>query len=93
MSDAPGGGPASVEKRAAALEIVLRRNAGMPEDFVTGHVRVPAYIRGKTGTVVHISPATPFPDAAAHDMQAEMEPTYDVRFRSRDLWQVVLTKR
>jgi hypothetical protein len=31
MSDAPGGGPASVEKRAAALEIVLRRNAGMPE--------------------------------------------------------------
>jgi nitrile hydratase len=28
----------------------------------------------------------PFPDAAAHNMQASMEPTCDVRFRARDLW-------
>lgn len=55
-------------------------------DFVPGHVRMPAYIRGKTGTVVGISPPYPFPDAAAHNMQAAMEPTYDVRFRARDLW-------
>ena len=55
-------------------------------EYVSGHVRLPAYIRGKTGVVVAITPAYPFPDAAGHGMQAPMEPTYDVRFRSRDLW-------
>ena len=55
-------------------------------EFVPGHVRMPAYIRGKTGVVVAITPPYPFPDAAGHGMQASMEPTYDVRFRSRDLW-------
>jgi nitrile hydratase beta subunit len=56
------------------------------EDFVPGHVRMPAYIRGKTGTVVAESPAYPFPDAHAHGVHAEDEPTYDVAFRSEDLW-------
>ena len=55
-------------------------------EFVPGHVRMPAYIRGKQGVVVHISPPYPFPDTAGHGMQAPMEPTCDVRFRSRDLW-------
>ena len=56
------------------------------EDFVPGHVRMPAYIRGKTGVVVSESPAYPFPDAHAHGVTAQDEPTYDVRFRSEDLW-------
>jgi nitrile hydratase len=56
------------------------------EDFVPGHIRMPAYIRGKTGTVVAESPAYPFPDAHAHGVRAEDEPTYDVAFRSEDLW-------
>jgi len=56
------------------------------EDFVPGHIRMPAYIRGKTGTVVAESPAYPFPDAHAHGVHAEDEPTYDVAFRSEDLW-------
>lgn len=55
-------------------------------DFVPGHVRLPGYIRGKTGVVVGESPAYPFPDAHAHGVQAQDEPTYDVRFRSEDLW-------
>jgi len=55
-------------------------------DYVPGHVRMPAYIRGKTGVVVGISPPYPFPDAHAHGVPAEDEPTYDVRFRSEDLW-------
>ena len=56
------------------------------EDFVPGHVRMPAYIRGKTGVVVSETPAYPFPDAHAHGVSAQDEPTYDVRFRSEDLW-------
>lgn len=55
-------------------------------DFVPGHIRLPAYIRGKTGVVVGESPAYPFPDAHAHGIEAQDEPTYDVRFRSVDLW-------
>ncbi len=55
-------------------------------EFVPGHIRMPAYIRGKTGTVVAESPAYPFPDAHAHGVRAEDEPTYDVAFRSEDLW-------
>jgi nitrile hydratase subunit beta len=55
-------------------------------EFVSGHVRMPGYIRGKTGVVVGESPAYPFPDAAAHNLQAQDEPTYDVQFRTEDLW-------
>ena len=55
-------------------------------DRVPGHHRLPAYVRGKTGVVVGVSPAYPFPDAHAHGIQADDEPTYDVRFSSADLW-------
>lgn len=55
-------------------------------DFVAGHVRMPGYIRGKAGVVVSESPAYPFPDAHAHGVDAADEPTYDVRFRTEELW-------
>ena len=56
------------------------------DDHVPGHVRMPAYIRGKAGVVVSESPAYPFPDAHAHGVAADDEPTYDVRFSTEDLW-------
>jgi nitrile hydratase subunit beta len=56
------------------------------DDHVAGHVRMPGYIRGKTGMVVSESPVYPFPDAHAHGVPAADEPTYDVRFRAEDLW-------
>jgi nitrile hydratase beta subunit len=56
------------------------------EEFVPGHIRMPGYIRGKIGVVVSESPAYPFPDAHAHGVKAADEPTYDVCFRSEDLW-------
>ena len=55
-------------------------------DYVPGHVRMPGYIRGKTGVVVSVSPAYPFPDAHAHGVEAADEPTYDVRFSAEELW-------
>jgi nitrile hydratase beta subunit len=55
-------------------------------DHVPGHVRMPGYIRGKTGVVVSESPAYPFPDAHAHGVEAADEPTFDVRFRAEELW-------
>jgi nitrile hydratase beta subunit len=56
------------------------------DEYVPGHVRMPAYVRGKAGIVVGESPVYPFPDAHAHGIEAQDEPTYDVRFRSEDLW-------
>jgi nitrile hydratase subunit beta len=75
------GRPAAAPQKFAIGETVRVKN-----EYVPGHVRMPAYIRGKTGVVVGISPPYPFPDAAAHNMQPVVEPTYDVRFRARDLW-------
>ena len=56
------------------------------EEFVPGHIRMPGYIRGRTGVVVRETPAYPFPDAHAHGVRASDEPTYDVAFRAEDLW-------
>jgi len=55
-------------------------------EYVAGHVRLPAYVRGKSGVVVGESPVYPFPDAHAHGVEAADEPTYDVRFDATELW-------
>jgi nitrile hydratase beta subunit len=78
---APGRGNAADTHTFAVGDRVRVRDL-----FVPGHVRLPGYVRGKTGVVVGISPAYPFPDAHAHGVAASDEPTFDVRFRSRDLW-------
>lgn len=77
----PGRGNAIVRQRFKPGDRVRVR-----DDHVSGHVRMPGYVRGKTGIVIAESPAYPFPDAHAHGVAAEDEPTYDVRFRSQDLW-------
>jgi nitrile hydratase len=81
LPSAPGRGNASGRERFKPGDRVRVKT-----DHVPGHVRMPAYIRGKVGVVVSESPAYPFPDAHAHGVEAEDEPTYDVRFRAQDLW-------
>jgi nitrile hydratase len=78
---APGRGNAHQRERFKPGDRVRVKN-----DYVPGHIRMPGYIRGKTGVVVGESPPYPFPDAHAHGVASEDEPTYDVRFRSQDLW-------
>jgi nitrile hydratase beta subunit len=81
LASATGRANATVRERFVAGERVRARS-----DRVPGHVRMPAYIRGKVGVVVAESPAYPFPDAHAHGVAAEDEPTYDVRFSAAELW-------
>jgi nitrile hydratase len=81
LPSAPGRGNAPDRERFRPGDRVRVKT-----DHVPGHVRMPAYIRGKAGVVVGESPAYPYPDAHAHGVQAEDEPTYDVRFRTEDLW-------
>ena len=51
-----------------------------------GHTRVPRYVRGKRGVVVHVAPPFSFPDAAAHGLEHRSEHTYHVEFQARELW-------
>jgi len=81
LPSAPGRTNSAQRERFAAGDRVR-----VTTDHVPGHVRMPAYIRGKTGVVVSESPAYPFPDAHAHGVEAADEPTYDVRFSTSELW-------
>jgi nitrile hydratase subunit beta len=89
---AGGGFPLSLPSAAGRLNAEPRRSFAIGDrvrvknEFISGHIRMPAYIRGKTGVVVGISPRYPFPDAAAHQLDAPAEPTYDVSFRTEELW-------
>jgi len=58
------------------------------DEYVAGHTRMPAYVRGKEGVVLHRTSAQwPFPDAIGHgDLSAAHQPTYHVEFRTQDLW-------
>jgi len=50
------------------------------------HTRLPAYARGKRGTVVALRPAQVFPDTAAEFTGENPQHVYEVRFDSRELW-------
>jgi len=56
------------------------------DESVGGHMRMPGYIRGKTGVVVSASKPYPFPDASAHGLPSPKQRTFDVRFQAKDLW-------
>lgn len=51
-----------------------------------GHTRAPRYVRGCTGTVVHVAPPFSYPDNAAHGLARRKEATYHVEFAAVDLW-------
>jgi nitrile hydratase subunit beta len=86
--DVPLAGPGAAGRGNAAdrQRFAIGQRVRVRDDHFDGHVRLPAYIRGKTGVVVGESPPYPFPDAHAHGVAAENEPTYDVRFDSQHLW-------
>lgn len=58
------------------------------DEYVAGHIRMPAYVRGKQGVVLHRTREKwPFPDTIGHgDKTAVLQPTYHVEFRVKDLW-------
>ena len=56
------------------------------ELYPSGHIRMPAYVRGKEGTVLYVAPPVSFADASAHGLPRRLEATYHVRFDARDLW-------
>jgi nitrile hydratase len=53
---------------------------------VTGHTRLPRYVRGKVGVIVAHRGSHVFPDTAAHDRGENAQPLYTVRFEAKELW-------
>ena len=51
-----------------------------------GHTRAPRYVQGRRGVVVRRDGAFSVPDVEAHSDRRRIEPTYSVRFTSRELW-------
>ena len=51
-----------------------------------GHTRLPAYARGRTGTVAIVHPAWVFPDTNAHANGENPQYAYAVRFPARELF-------
>ncbi|GAB3626188.1 low-molecular weight cobalt-containing nitrile hydratase subunit beta [Pandoraea terrae] len=58
------------------------------DEHVTGHIRMPGYVRGKEGVILHrTTEKWPFPDTIGHgDKSAVHQPTYHVEFKVKDLW-------
>ncbi|HUO39813.1 MAG TPA: nitrile hydratase subunit beta [Mycobacterium sp.] len=51
-----------------------------------GHTRLPRYVRGHTGVVELIEPASVLPDTNAHFRGENPQHVYTVRFDSHELW-------
>ncbi|WP_101067886.1 SH3-like domain-containing protein [Roseovarius salinarum] len=51
-----------------------------------GHVRAPAYLRGKTGVIERALGAFGNPEQLAYGLPAEKQPLYRVRFSMAEVW-------
>jgi nitrile hydratase subunit beta len=55
-------------------------------ESLAGHTRLARYVRGHTGVVVAIQPASVLPDTNAHFLGENPQFVYSVRFDSSELW-------
>lgn len=60
----------------------VRVKAMMPP----GHVRAPAYLRGKTGEIERELGPFANPEQLAYGLEAETQPLYRVRFTMAEIW-------
>ena len=81
------------EPEAAALAAAAPTFAPAVGDLVrvaatprVGHTRCPGYVRGRTGTVVRVDPATSLADLEAHLDERRSEAVCCVRFDAAQLW-------
>lgn len=56
------------------------------QEVKSGHTRLPAYARGKTGTVALLHDAWVYPDTNAHGQGENPQYLYTVQFTGTELW-------
>lgn len=54
--------------------------------YPPGHVRAPAYLRGKTGVIERALGAFGNPEKLAYKLDAERRDLFRVRFTMREIW-------
>lgn len=82
----PSGGAGNLREVDAAPAFAVGDRVRTSTATPTDHTRLPAYARGRTGTVVALRPAQVFPDTAAHFRGENPQHVYGVAFGSDELW-------
>jgi len=78
--------------RGAAREVAAQPRFALGESVrtaltsVSGHTRLPAYARGRVGTVAGIQGGWVLPDTNAHGRGEHPQHLYSVRFEGAELW-------
>lgn len=78
------GGPA--DRPGAAPQFAVGDQVRTRNIQPAGHTRLPAYARGRAGTIVAIHGAHVFPDSNAHFAGEAPEPLYTVAFAATELY-------
>lgn len=80
------GGGGSIREIDAEPKFAVGDEVTALDLHVEGHHRMPAYVRGRNGTVTAIRPAAVLPDATAHFRGEEAQYVYTVTFSANELW-------
>jgi nitrile hydratase len=78
--------PAEPEPDRIDARFAVGDHVRVREWHPAGHTRAPRYVQGKHGVVVRVDGAHNVPDFEAHGGGRVLDPTYSVRFTSRELW-------
>jgi nitrile hydratase len=82
----PSGGPGNLRTVDAPPAFAVGDRVSTKTEHPTDHTRLPAYARGKSGTVTAVRPAMVWPDTASHFLGEEPQRVYDVAFTAEELW-------
>lgn len=80
------GGPGSLRQIDAAPAFAVGQRVRARDLHRSGHTRMPAYVRGRSGVVEARRPAAVLPDSTAHFVGEDAQHVYTVRFDSTELW-------
>lgn len=79
-------GPGSLRTVTAAPRFAVGDRVRATGEAVTGHTRLPGYVRGHSGVVVMVQPGALLPDTHAHFAGENPQHVYAVEFVSTELW-------
>jgi len=82
----PGAAPGNLRHVTARPRHAVGTSVVAASAAVPGHTRLPAYARGRRGTVTAVLPAQVTPDVAAHFGGEAPQHVYAVAFASTELW-------
>lgn len=78
--------PGSLRALDAAPAYAIGQRVRAKNISPSGHSRLPRYVRGRSGVVESVQPASVLPDTNAHFLGENPQHVYTVRFHSHELW-------